>query len=93
MRRIDRLISGAMWITIAMSVPVMAMLAHDRSFRSDWPYTIALCLVWVPPALSLAYGDDTPDPQSPWFYRFAILTLVWAVALAAYGIFVFDPNP
>jgi hypothetical protein len=93
MRRIDRLISGAMWLTIAMSVPVMAMLAQDRAFRSDWPYTIALCLVWVPPALSLAYVNDMPGPQSPWFYRFAILTLVWAVALAAYGIFVFDPNP
>jgi hypothetical protein len=93
MRRIDRLISFAMWVIIAMSVPVMAMLAQDRSLRSDWPYTIALCLVWVPPAFSLAFADDMPGPQSPWFYRSAILTLVWAVALVAYGIFVFDPNP
>ena len=45
------------------------------------------------PALSLAHVDDTPDPQPPWFYRFAILTLVWSAALAAYGIFVFNPNP
>ena len=92
MRRIDRLISFAMWGIIAMAVPVMAMLAQDRSFRSDWPYTIALCLVWVPPALSLAYGDDTPDPQSPWFYRFAILTLLWSAAVGAYGFFLFDVN-
>jgi len=41
----------------------------------------------------LAHVDDTPDPQSPGFYRFAILTLVWSAALAAYGIFVFDANP
>jgi len=93
MRRIDRLISLVMWGIIAMSVPVMAMLAQDRSFRSDWPYTVALCPVWVLPALSLAHVDDTPEPQSRAFYRFAILTLVWSAALAAYGVFFFDPNP
>ncbi len=63
MRRIDRLISLVMWGIIGMSVPVMAVLAHDRSFRSDWPYTIALCSVWVLPALSLAHVDDTPHAQ------------------------------
>jgi len=93
MRRIDRLISLVMWVIIGTSVPVMAMLAQDRSFRSDWPYTVALCSVWVLPALSLAHVDDAPHPQQPWFYRFAILTLVWSAALAAYGIFVFNPNP
>ena len=93
MRRIGRLISFVMWGIIGMSVPVMAMLAQDRAFRSDWSYTVALCSVWVLPALSLAHVDDTPDPQSPGFYRFAILTLVWSAALAAYGIFVFDANP
>ena len=92
MRRIDRLISFAMWVVIAMSVPVMVMLAQDRSYRSDWPYTVALCLVWVPPALSLAYADDVPEPQSPWFYRYAILALAWGLALTAYGLFVFDMN-
>jgi hypothetical protein len=91
-RRIDKLISFAMWVVIAMSVPVMAMLAQDRSYRSDWPYTVALCLLWVPPALSLAYADDVPEPQSPWFYRYAILTLAWGLALTAYGLFVFDMN-
>ena len=90
MRLFDKLISFAMWVTIAISVPVMVMLAQDRAFRSDWPYTIALCLVWVPPAFSLAYADDKPGPQSPWFYRFAILTLAWSLALTAYGFFVFD---
>jgi hypothetical protein len=93
MRRIDRLISFAMWVIIATSVPLMVMLAQDRSFRSDWPYTFALCLVWVLPAAALAYVDDMPSPQSPWFYRLAILKLVWVVAVAAYGIFVFDSNP
>jgi hypothetical protein len=93
MRRIDRLISLVMWGIIGMSVPVMAVLAHDRSFRSDWPYTIALCSVLVLPALSLAHVDDTPHAQPPWFYRFAILTFVWSAALAAYSIFIFDPNP
>jgi hypothetical protein len=91
-RRIDRLISFAMWVVIVMSVPVMAMLAQDRAYRSDWPYTVALCSVWVPPALSLAYADDVPEPQSPWFYRYAILTLAWGLALTAYGLFVFDMN-
>jgi hypothetical protein len=91
-RRIDRLISWAMWATIAMSVPVMAMLAQDRSFRSDWPYTIALCLVWVPPAVGLAYVDGMPGPQSPWFYRFAVLTLLWGATVGAYGYFVFPLN-
>ena len=93
MRRIDRLISLVMWGIIGISVPVMAMLVHDSSYRSDWPYTMALCSVWVLPALSLAHVDDAPHPQPPWFYRFAILTLVWSAALAAYGIFVFEPNP
>jgi hypothetical protein len=92
-RRIDRLISFAMWATIAISVLVMAMLVQDRHYRSDWPYTLALCSLWVPPALCLAQLDDTPGPQPPWFYRFAILTLVWGAALAAYGTFVFNPNP
>jgi len=45
MRRIDRLISFVMWGIIGMSVPVMAMLAQDRAFRSDWSYTVALCSV------------------------------------------------
>ncbi len=89
MRRIDRLISFAMWFTIAISVLVMAVIAHDRSYRTDWPYTIALCLLWVPPALCLTWLDDSPDPQSPWFYRFAILTLLWGATLAAYGYFLF----
>ena len=72
-----------MWVTIAISVLVMAVIANDRSYRSDWPYTVALCSVWLPPALSLAQLDDTPGPQSPLFYRFAILTLLWGAAVAA----------
>ena len=87
MRRIDRLISFVMWGIIAISVLVMAVIAHDRAYRTDWPYTIALCLLWVTPALCLGQLDDIPGPQSPWFYRFAILTLVWGTAVAAASFF------
>jgi hypothetical protein len=76
-----------MWVTIAISVLVMVVIATDRSYRSDWPYTVALCSLWVPPALSLAQLDDAPGHQPPWFYRFAILTLSWSAALGAYGFF------
>ena len=48
--------------------------------------------VWVLPALSLAHVDETPDPQPPWFYRFAILTPLWGAGIAAYGFFLFDAN-
>jgi hypothetical protein len=82
-----------MWVTIAISVLVMVVITTDRSYRSDWPYTVALCSLWVPPALSLAQLDDTLDRQSPWFYRFAILTLLWGAAVGAYGLFFFDVNP
>jgi hypothetical protein len=81
-----------MWVTIAISVLVMVVIATDRSYRSDWPYTVALCSLWVPPALSLAQLDDALGPQPPWFYRFAILTLLWSAALGAYGFFLFDLN-
>ena len=81
-----------MWVTIAISVLVMVVIATDRSYRSDWPYTVALCSLWVAPALSLAQLDDAPGPQPPWFYRFAILTLLWSAALGAYGFFLFDLN-
>jgi hypothetical protein len=91
-RRIDRFVSFLMWLTIAISVLVMAVITTDRSYRSDWPYTVALCSLWVPPALSLAQLDDTPGRQSPWFYRFAILTLLWSAAVGAYGFFLFDVN-
>ena len=88
MRRIERIVSFVMWVSIAISVLIMAVIANDRSYRSDWPYTVALCSVWLPPALSLAQLDDTPGPQSPSFYRFAILTLLWGAAVAAYGFFL-----
>jgi hypothetical protein len=92
MRRIDLLVSSAMWAIIAISVPIMLMLASDQPLRSTWQYTFALCLLWLPPALSLGQLEDGLHPQPPWFYCFAILALVWCVGLAAYGVFVFDPN-
>jgi hypothetical protein len=87
MRRIDRLISFLMWGTVAISVLVMGMLVHESSLGAPWPYTIALCLLWVPPALSLGQLDAGPGPPSPWFYRFAVLSLLWSVGIAAYGPF------
>ena len=93
MRRIDKFISYVMWVSIAISLLVLAIVVHERLYRWDWRYTVALCLLWLPPALSLGQLDDTPGPQSPWFYRFAILTLLWGAAVGAYGLFVFDVNP
>ncbi len=92
MRSVDRTISFAMWVVIAISVVVMGVVAHEHLYRWDWRYTIALCLLWLPPVLSLAQLDDRPGPQSPWFYRFAILTLLWSTGVAAYGLFLFGVN-
>ncbi len=85
----DRFVSFIMWVTIAISALVMVVITTDRSYRSDWPYTVALCSLWVPPALSLAQLDDAPGPQSPWFYRFAVLTLLRSAALALTASFFF----
>ena len=90
MRRVDRVISYVMWVSIAISLLVLGTVVHQHLYRWDWRYTVALCLLWLPPALSLGQLDDTPGPQSPWFYRFAILTLLWGAAVAAYGFFLFD---
>ena len=90
MRRIDRLISFGMWCAIAISGLVILYVAgHNSVSGASWPFTVALCLLWLPPALSLGQWDDIPDPQSPWFYRFAVLTVLWAAAVAAYGLFLF----
>jgi len=91
-RRIDKLIGYVMWVSIAISLLVLGMVARQHLYRWDWRYTVALCLLWLPPALSLGQLDDTPGPQSPWFYRFAILTLLWSAAVGAYGFFLFDVN-
>ena len=92
MRRIDRFISFCMWVAIAISVLViLGVAARKNVYGSDWPFTLALCLLWVPPALSLAWEDVT-GPQSPWFYRFAILTLLSYAAVGVYGFFLFEPN-
>ena len=70
----------------------MLLLASDRSLRSPWQYTVALCLLWLPPALSVGQLDGGPGPYSPWFYRFAILALLWLAGIAAYGIAAFAPD-
>ena len=89
MRRSDKFIRLLMWVSLAISFLVIGGVIYERFYRSDWPYAAALCLLWLPPALSLAQLDDTPGPQSPWFYRFAILTLLWGAAVGAYGFFLF----
>ncbi len=86
MRRIDRFIGIAMWLIIAASVPVMLLVAIDPALGSPWPYTVALCLLWLPAALSLGQSDGGPGPYPRWFYRFAILALLWVGGVAAYGI-------
>ena len=88
MRRIDKFIGFAMWAIIAISFPTMLMLASNRSPDLPWPYMVALCLVWLAPALSLGQLDGGPGPHSPWFYRFAILAAVWVAGVAVYGIAV-----
>jgi hypothetical protein len=88
MRRIDRYISFAMWAIIAISFPLILMLSSDRYPEMPWPYMVALCLLWLAPALSLGQLDGGPGPHSPWFYRFAVLAAVWAAGVAAYGIMV-----
>ena len=90
MRRIDTFIAYVMWASIATSFLVLGIVANEHLYRWDWRYTVALCLLWLPPALSLGQLDDTPGPQSPWFYRLAILTLLWGAAVGAYGFFLFD---
>ena len=90
MRRIDKLISYAMWVSIVISSLVIGIVVHERLYKWDWRYTVALCLLWVPPALCLGQLDDIPGSQSSWFYRFAILTLLWGAAVAACGFFLFD---
>ncbi len=86
MRRIDKFISFLMWVNIAAAFPVAT---NKNVYNSDWHFTLALCLLWLPPALSPAHMDETPGPQSPWFYRFTILTLLWDVGLVAYGLYFF----
>lgn len=93
MRRADKLICRAMWVSIATSLLVILdVAAHKNVYRSDWRYTVAVCLLWLPPALTLGQLDETPGPQSRWFYRFAILTLLWGAVVAAYGFFLLDVN-
>ena len=92
-RRTDKLISWALWVSIAISLVVMiGVAAHKNVYSLDLHYTVAVCLLWVPPALALGQLDETPGPQSPWFYRFAILTVLWGAAVAAYGFFLLDAN-
>jgi hypothetical protein len=84
MRLADRLIIFGMWCAIAVSaLGILYVAPHDRA---GWPFTVAVCLLWLPPALSLGQWDDAAHPQSPWFYRFAVLTVLWSAAVAAYGL-------
>jgi hypothetical protein len=88
MRPIDRFISFAMWTIIAISFPVMLSFFSNNSPDLPWPYMVALCLMWLAPALTLGVQDDGLGPHSPWFYRFAIIAALWVAGVAAYGIAV-----
>ena len=84
MRPADRLISFGMWCAIAMSaLGILYVAPHDRA---SWPFTVAVCLLWLPPALSLGQWDDVAGQQSRWFYRFAVLTVLWSTAVGVYGL-------
>jgi hypothetical protein len=90
MRRSDKFIRLLMWVSLAISFLVIGGVIYERFYRSDWPYAAALCLLWLPPALSLWRWDSAkPGPQAAWFYRFAILTLLLGTAVAVYGYFLF----
>jgi hypothetical protein len=86
MRGIDNYIGFAMWAIIVISVPIILLLASNRSPDLPWPYMVVLCLLWLAPALSLAQLDGGPGPHSPWFYWFATLAAIWVVGVASYGI-------
>jgi hypothetical protein len=89
-RRIDKFIHLLMWASLAISLLVIGGVIVEHFYRSDWPYAVAICLLWLPPALSLWKWDgEKPGPQSAWFYRFAILTLLLGATVAAYGYFLF----
>jgi hypothetical protein len=82
MRPVDRFVVVAMWTIIAISFPIILTLGRYRSPELPWPYLMALCLMWLAPALSLGQLNGT-EPPSPWFYRFAALAAIWIVGIAA----------
>jgi hypothetical protein len=90
MRQFDKLISSLMWASIASAfLVILGVLAYDV-YKTDWRYTVALCLLWLPPALSLGHAEQIPGRQSSLFYLFAALTLAWAVGLLAYGVYFYE---
>jgi len=90
MRTLDRLISVLMWATIACAFPVILGVIANDVYKSDWRYTVALCLLWLAPAFSLGQVEPGPGRQKLLFYVFAALTLVWVVGLLAYGAYFYD---
>jgi hypothetical protein len=86
MRGIDNYVGFAMWLIITISVPILLMLVSGQSIALPWPYMVAVSLLWLAPALSLAQLDGGAGPHSPWFYGFAILAAVWVAGVTAYGI-------
>lgn len=90
MRQFDKLISGLMWASIASAFLVIFGVVANDVYKSDWRYTVALCLLWLPPALSLGQVEQVPDRQSLLFYLFAALTLAWVVGLLAYGVYFYE---
>jgi hypothetical protein len=93
MRSIDKLISMLMWASIAATVPVIIGVTTTGVYKTDWRYTLGLCLLWLPAALSLGQMEDAPSRQPPLFYFFAGATFAWIVGLVAYGFLLYDGIP
>lgn len=93
MRPFDKLISVLMWSSIASAFAVIFGIVARGVYKADWRYTFALCLVWLPPALSLGQVEQGTGRQTPMFYFFAAMTLAWLVGLLTYGFYFYDGIP
>ena len=95
MRMVDKTLHVLMWLGLVISLVILAAAVvesiRERNFTDPltWRLLGGLSVLWVPPALSLWQWDGAkPGPQSRWFYLFAILALLLAAAIAAYGSFL-----
>ena len=93
MRTLDKVIGALMWASIAAAVPVVVGVLTNDVYKADWRYTLALCLLWLPPVLSLGQVEDTPRRQPVLFYLFATVAFIWITGLVAYGFFFYEGIP
>ena len=93
MRPLDRLIGVFMWMSIAATFPIIICVLANDVYKVDWRYTLGLCLLWLPPALSLGQAEDAPCQQPLLFYVFAGATFIWVIGLLVYGVFFYSGIP